>query len=85
MSKEDLLNIGFASTESNFYKRLQKGIDQSTIVNIYMVDGELIKIGSGSKIKKEAIIYIDNDIITIQYDSHQTDILINNIKKVEYY
>lgn len=85
MSKEDLLNLGFTSTESNFYKRLQKGIDQSTIVNIYMVDGELIKIGSGSKIKKEAIIYIDNDIITIQYDSHQTDILINNIKKVEYY
>ena len=50
-----------------------------------MVDDELIKIGSGSKIKKDDVITITPDFVTIRYDSHITDVMFSGIKKIEYF
>ena len=85
MSKEDLLQALNAPSYHTLYIEFLKKIQDYEIINIFLVDGELIKIGSGSKLKKSNIITITPDFITIQYDSHITDVMFTAIKYIEYY
>ena len=85
MSKEDLLNLLPSTSDTFFIEHLQKNFSSHTIINIYMSDGELVKVGSGSHIKKDAVKEINSIFITIEYDSHKTDYFISNIVKIEYY
>lgn len=85
MSKDDLLNILDSSSTHTLYSDFIRRIENYQIINIYLVDNELIKIGSGGQIKKHDILSITPDYITIQYDSHVTDIMFSAIKKIEYF
>ena len=88
MSKEDLLNLipsSKADDEFSTYFKKKLSSPYTTIINICMSDGELVKIGSGSKIKKDDVVEINSTFITIQYDSHETNYFIHQIVKVEYY
>lgn len=85
MSKDDLLNILDSSSTHTLYSSFIERIKSYQIINIYLVDNELIKIGSGGQIKKHDILSITPDYITIQYDSHVTDIMFSAIKKIEYF
>lgn len=85
MSKEDLLQALHAPSYHTLYTEFLNKIQDYEIINIFLVDGELIKIGSGSKLKKSNIITITPDFITIQYDSHITDVMFTAIKYIEYY
>lgn len=85
MSKDDLLNILDSSSTHTLYSNFIERIKSYQIINIYLVDNELIKIGSGGQIKKHDILSITPDYITIQYDSHVTDIMFSAIKKIEYF
>lgn len=85
MSKEDLLNLIPDSSNNFFIEHFKKNFESCTILNIYMVDGELVKVGSGSRIKKNAVKEINSNFISIEYDSHTTDYLVSNIVKIEYY
>ena len=85
MSKDDLLNILDSSSTHTLYSDFMKRIENYQIINIYLVDNELIKIGSGGQIKKHNILSVTPDYITIQYDSHVTDIMFSAIKKIEYF
>lgn len=85
MSKEDLLQALHAPSHHTLYTEFLNKIQDYEIINICLVDGELIKIGSGSKLKKNSIITVTPDFITIQYDSHITDVMFTAIKYIEYY
>ena len=86
MSKEDLMNA-FGVSASDFSNKLQDQIQTALIINIYLHNGELIKLGQGSpdKLMASSIVDISNDFLTIQYDSHDTDILFSAISKIEYF
>lgn len=86
MSKEDLMNA-FGVSTSDFSNKLQDQIQTALIINIYLHNGELIKLGQGSpdKLMVSSIVNISNDFLTIQYDSHDTDILFSAISKIEYF
>ena len=86
MSKEDLMNA-FGVSVSDFSNKLQDQIQTALIINIYLHNGELIKLGQGSpdKLMVSSIVDISNDFLTIQYDSHDTDILFSAISKIEYF
>lgn len=86
MAKEDLMNA-FGVTASDFSNKLQDQIQKVLIINIYLNNGEMIKIGDGSpdKLKISSIVDISNDFFTIQFDSHDTDILFSSISKIEYF
>lgn len=84
MSKEDLMNV-LGTSSSHSLSNLKDKIQPYEIINIYLTTGELIKIGNGSNIKKEDIIDVTSDFITIKYDSHITDVMFTGISKVEYY
>ena len=86
MSKEDLMNA-FGVSASDFSNKLQDQIQTALIINIYLHKGELIKLGQGSpdKLMVSSIVDISNDFLTIQYDSHDTDILFSAISKIEYF
>lgn len=85
MSKEDLMNIVGSSSHHTLYDTFLDNIKYRTIVNIYMVDGELVKIGGDSDLTKDSVLEVTPDYITIKYDSHLTDYMFNAIKKIEYY
>lgn len=85
MSKEDLMNIIGSQSYHTLYDTFLDNIKNRTIINIYMVDGELIKIGGDSDLNKDNIFKVTPDFITIKYDSHLTDYMFSAIKKIEYY
>lgn len=87
MSKEDLMNIIGSSSTNSLYDELKKRVKTALIINIYLVDGEQIKIGPGSpdRLSVSSIINITNDFLTIKFDSHQSNIMYNGIKKIEYF
>ena len=86
MSKEDLMNALGGSPHA-LMDELQKRIKNVLIINIYLYNGEIIKIGDGSpdKLKISSIINITNDFLTIKYDSHETNVLYTAIMKIEYF
>lgn len=86
MAKEDLMNA-FGVSVSDFSNNLQNKIQKASIINIYLNNGEMIKIGAGSpdRLKISSIVNISNDFFTIQFDSHDTDILFSSIAKIEYF
>lgn len=86
MAKEDLMNA-FGVTASDFSNNLQDKVKQASIINIYLNNGDMIKIGAGSpdRLKISSIVNISNDFFTIQFDSHDTDILFSSISKIEYF
>lgn len=85
MSKKDLMNIVDSQSHHALYNTFLETIQHYSIINIYMVDGELIKIGGDSDLTKGNVFKITPDFITIKYDSHLTDYMFNAIKKIEYY
>ena len=86
MSKEDLMNA-FGVSSSDFSIKLQEQIKKALIINVYLNNGDLIKIGDGSpdRLQISSIVDIANDFFTVQYDSHETDILYTAILKIEYF
>ena len=86
MSKEDLMNA-FNLSSNPLCDAIQAQISESTTMNIYLLNGELIKIGAGSleMLKLSAIINIDESFLAIQYDSHITHIPYTAIAKIEYF
>ena len=85
MSKEDLIDIVGCLSYHTLYDTFLDNIKNRTIINIYMVDGELVKIGGDSDLTKDNIFKVTPDFITIKYDSHLTDYMFSAIKKIEYY
>lgn len=85
MAKIDLMNA--LDSSSDFSIKLQDIVKKALIINIYLNNGELIKVGDGSleKIQVSDITNISNDFFTIKYDSHDTDILFTSISKIEYF
>ena len=86
MSKEDLMNA-FGANSSDFAKRLQEQVNKALIINVYLNNGDMIKIGDGSpdRLKISSIFNISNDYFSIKYDSHDTDILYASISKIEFF
>lgn len=85
MTKIDLMNALNTSSSHTLYINFLDKIQDYEIINIFLVDNELIKIGSGSTLKKKNIIDVTPDYLTIKYDSHITDVMFTAIKKIEYY
>lgn len=91
MSKKDLINaFGAASNSvvrSDFSQKLKEEVKKALIINIYLNNGELLKIGDGSleRVQISDIVNISNDFLTVRYDSHYTDILFASISKIEYF
>lgn len=85
MTKIDLMNALNTSSSHTLYINFLDKIQDYEIINIFLVDNELIKIGSGSTLKKKNIIDVTPDYFTIKYDSHITDVMFTAIKKIEYY
>lgn len=86
MSEQDLMNaLGIQS--HSLVHELQEKIKKALIINIYLNNGESIKIGDGSpeNLKISSIVNITNDFLTIKYDSHETTILYTAISKIEYF
>ena len=86
MSKEDLMSaLGVPS--HSLVDELKEKVQKALIINVYLNNGELIKIGDGSpdKLKISSITDITNDFFTIKYDSHETNILYTAISKIEYF
>lgn len=86
VAKEDLMNALGVQT-SDFAENLKKQVQRALIINIYLNNGDMIKIGGGSphRLKMSSIINISNDFLTIKFDSHDTDILFTSISKIEYF
>lgn len=86
MSELDLMNALGVQSHS-LMSELEDKVKKALIINIYLNNGELIKIGDGSpeKLKISSIINITNDFLTIKYDSHETTILYTAISKIEYF
>ena len=83
----DLVNaLGVSSNAlaDELKNRIDKGV---LIINIYLANGEMIKIGDGSpeRVKISSIVNITNDFLTVKYDSHETNIMYNSIVKIEYF
>ena len=91
LSTKDLINaFGAASNSvirSDFSIKLKEEVQKALIINIYLNNGELIKIGDGSleRVQISDIVNISNDFFTVRYDSHDTDILFSSISKIEYF
>lgn len=85
MSKDDLMSVLGTSSSHTLHTEFMSKIRDKEIINIFLVNEELIKIGNGSDIKKEDIINITPDYLTIKYDSHITDVMFTAISKIEYY
>ena len=64
------------------YDDLEKKINNSVNVLVYTLNGDIIKIKGD---KNTSIIAVTPDSITVQFDSHISDIMFNAIEKIEYY
>lgn len=87
MTKEDLIKA-FGSNSNDFSVHFKEQVQKALIVNIYLNNGDMIKIGDGSldRLKISAISNISDTFFTITYDSHQTtDILFTSISRIEYF
>lgn len=86
MSEIDLMNALGVQPHS-LMKELQEKVKKALIINVYLNNGEFIKIGDGSpdRLKISSITNITNDFFTIKYDSHETNILYTGISKIEYF
>lgn len=86
MSEMDLMNA-LGIQPHSLMVELQEKIKTALIINVYLNNGEFIKIGDGSpdRLKISSITNITNDFFTIKYDSHETNILYTSISKIEYF
>lgn len=75
------------SIQTDLQQELCSRVDKVLIINIYLLNGECIKLGAGSKdmLKVSDIINISDTFLTIKYDSHETNILYTSILKIEYF
>ena len=78
MNKSDLIQ-SFNITPTQY---IEKKIKESSIVNIYTVSGECIKAKDG---RHNFVLDINSYCITLRFDSHITDIMLDNIERIEYY
>ena len=81
MSKEDLIKM-MGSSSHLLSTTLLPRIQDSSIVKIYMMSGECIRIKGDKNVK---VVDVTDDYITVKFDSHMTDIMFNAIERVEYY
>lgn len=87
MTKEDLIKA-FGSNSNDFSVHFKEQVQKALIINVYLNNGDMIKIGDGSldRLKISAISNISDTFFTITYDSHQaTDILFTSISRIEYF
>ena len=86
MSEMDLMNA-LGIQPHSLMVELQEKVKTALIINVYLNNGEFIKIGNGSpdRLKISSITNITNDFFTIKYDSHETNILYTSISKIEYF
>lgn len=82
MSKADLMKLMGDSSVHTLYDELPLKIKQSSIVNLYTIRGECIKIKGEKNI---SVIDITPHYITVQFDSHTSDYMYTAIEKIEYY
>jgi hypothetical protein len=84
MSELDLQKIIGGNSIKN---ELKDRIKTSLIINIYTVNNECIKIGAGSddNLSISSIVNIEDDFLTIRFESHDVNILYNSIVKIEYF
>lgn len=82
MSKEDLIGLMNSSSSHTLYYELGDKIKSATIVKIYTADNDCIRVKGDRKI---SVTKITPDYITVQFDSHRTDIMYSSITKIEYY
>lgn len=73
--------------ENDIKFELKNRMDKVLIINIYLLNGECIKLGAGSKdmLKVSDIVNISDTFLTIKYDSHETNIMYTSILKIEYF
>ena len=86
MSKKDLMNA-LGVPPHSLMGELQERVKKALIINIFLHNGECIKIGDGSaeNLKISSIVDITNDFLTVKYDSHETNIMYTAIAKIEYF
>lgn len=82
MSKADLMKALDSSSVHTLYDTLEKKLSQYSLVNLYTVNGECIKIKGDKYI---SVIDVTPDYITIQFDSHVSDYMFTAIEKIEYF
>lgn len=82
MSKMDLMKALDSSSVHTLCDTLEDSIKLSSIVKMYTVTGECIKLKGDKYISLKDI---TPDYITVQFDSHTTDYMFTAIEKIEYY
>lgn len=82
MSKADLMKALDSSSVHTLYDTLEDKLHHHSLVNLYTVNGECIKIKGDKYI---SVIDVTPDYITIQFDSHISDYMFSAIEKIEYY
>lgn len=82
MTKEDLIGLMNTSSAHTLYHNLEDKIKFSSIVKIYTTDNDCIKVKGERNV---SVIAITPDYISVQFDSHKTDIMFSSITKIEYY
>ena len=82
MSKADLMKVLDSSNVHTLYDTLENRLHSHSLVNLYTVTGECVKIKGDKHI---SIIDITPDYISIQFDSHVSDYMFTAIEKIEYY
>ena len=82
MSKADLMKALDSSSVHTLYDTLEDNMRQSSIVKLYTVAGDCIKIKGEKYI---SVIDITPDFLVIQFDSHKTHVMYSAIEKIEYY
>ena len=82
MSKADLMKALDSSNVHTLYDTLEERLARSSIVNMYTVTGECVKIKGEKHI---SVANIPPDYISVQFDSHISDYMYTAIEKIEYY
>lgn len=67
---------------SSFYLDLKEKVDKFAIINVHTISGKVIKIKGSTTIH---LINIEPDYLTLQFDSHQSDIMFSAIEEIEYF
>lgn len=78
-------NLKSIQKNKDIQDELKSRISKALIINIYLLNSECIKLGSGSMLKVTDIINISDTFITIKYDSHETNVFYTSILKIEYF
>ena len=82
MSKADLMKAFDSSSVHTLYDTLEDDIKKATIVKLYTISGECIRIKGEKYI---SVADITPHYITVQFDSHKTNYMYTGIEKIEYY